>query len=219
MNDISKRFLWVSVFAVAMALLEAVTVVYLRGLIQVTPDHVALGPYVCMEAWREVATLAMLVAVGCLAGRGRVERWAYGLFAFGLWDICYYAWLKVLIDWPDTLLDWDVLFLIPLRWWGPVIAPVLIAALVCVTAVLVIVRQARGEQPAITPTRVGVALLGGLLAVYIFVSDSLAALLAGRSDWRTLRPEFFKWPLFLIALALMALPSLMAAWPKLRTDR
>ncbi len=82
--------------------------------------------------------MVMLVAVGWLAGRGRAERWAYGLFAFGMWDIGYYIWLKVLVNWPATLLDWDVLFLIPLRWWGPVLAPVLIAALICVTTMLAV---------------------------------------------------------------------------------
>ncbi len=119
----------------------------------------------------------------------------------------------MLIDWPATLLDWDVLFLIPLRWWGPVLAPVLIAALICVTAVLTVMRLARGERPKITPARVGAVLLGGLLALYTFTSTSLGGLLAGRSDWDTLRPEPFKWPLFLIALALMAVPSLVAVWP------
>ncbi len=213
MSDVTKRFFWVTAYAAAMALLEAVTVVYIRGLLQITDDHVALGPYVRMEIWREAATLVMLIAVGWLAGRERIERWAYGLFAFGLWDICYYVWLKALIDWPATLLDWDVLFLIPLRWWGPVLAPVLIAALVCLTAVLAVMRLARGERPEITPARVGAVVLGGLLTLYVFMSDSLHALLAGRPDWDTLRPEPFKWLLFLIALALMAVPSLMAVWP------
>jgi hypothetical protein len=196
-----------------MAFLEAAVVVYIRGLIQVTSDRVSLGPYVTMEVWREAATLVMLVAVGWLAGRRRTDRLAYGLFAFGLWDICYYAWLRVLIGWPATLLDWDILFLIPLRWWGPVLSPVLIAALICVTAVLALVRLTRGERLGITSGRVGVALLGALLALYVFMSDALHALLGGQSDWATLLPGPFKWPLFLVALALMALPTLLAAWP------
>lgn len=213
MSDITRRFLWVSAYAIAMAFLEAVVVVYLRGLLQITNDHVVLGPYVTIETGREAATLVMLVSVGWLAGRRKIERWAYGLFAFGVWDICYYVWLKVLVDWPATLLDWDVLFLIPLRWWGPVLSPMLIAALICVASVLATARLARGERLGITPARVAAASLGGLLALYVFMSDALGALLAGRTDWDTLRPEPFNWPLFLMALALMALPSLMATWP------
>lgn len=213
MRDAYKRFLWVSAYAIAMAFLEAVVVAYIRRLLYITENQVSLGPYVRMEICREAATVVMLVAVGWLAGRARLDRWAYGLFAFGLWDIGYYVWLKVLLGWPETLLSWDVLFLIPLRWWGPVLSPALIAALICVTAVLAVTRTERGERPAVTPARVGTVALGGLLALYVFMSDSLHALLGGRLDWDTLRPGPFKWPLFLIALALMALPSLAAVWP------
>ena len=211
--NIGKRFAWVSAYAVAMAFLEAVVVVYIRGLLRITNDHVALGPYVTMEMWREAATIVMLASVGWLAGRRRADRLAYGLFAFGLWDIWYYVWLKVLTGWPETLLSWDVLFLIPLRWWGPVLSPVLIAALICVSAVLVVARMERGQRLEITPVNAGSLAAGGLLALYVFMSDSLHALLQGWTDWDTLRPEPFKWPLFLVALALMALPGLTAAWP------
>jgi hypothetical protein len=158
----------------------------------------------------------MLVTVGWLAGQHGPERLAYGVFAFGLWDIGYYFWLKVLIDWPATLLDWDILFMIPLRWWGPVLSPILIAALLCITAALAIMKLRRGEQLGITPRRAGAALLGGGLALYVFMSDALHALLNGRSDWHTLRPSPFKWPLFLLALALMGLPTLLMTWPGYR---
>jgi hypothetical protein len=166
-----------------------------------------------MEIWREVATMVMLVAVGWMAGHTGRHRLAYGLFAFGLWDIWYYVWQKVLIDWLKTLLDWDLLFLIPVPWWGPVLSPVLVAALVCVSAVLAVVRMERGKPLGFTPARVGGILLGGLLAMYVFVSDALHALLQRQRDWYTLRPEAFNWRLFLVAVVLMALPSLMATWP------
>jgi hypothetical protein len=213
MKHLTKQFFWVSIYAIAMALLEAVVVAYLRALLQITDQHVALGSYIPLEIGREVATIVMLVAVGWLAGRTGLERWAYGLFAFGLWDIWYYIWLKVLIDWPETLLDWDILFLIPLRWWGPVLSPVLIASLICIVAVLAVIRMERGERLEITPKKASVVALGSLLALYIFISDSLHALLAGQPDWDTLRPEPFKWPLFVVALVLMAVPSLLATWP------
>ncbi|MBE7556371.1 MAG: hypothetical protein HS126_35410 [Anaerolineales bacterium] len=214
MSDIGKRFLWVSIYAVAMALLEAVVVAYLRALLQITDQHVALGSYIPLEVGREVATIVMLVAVGWLAGRKGTDRLTYGLFAFGLWDIWYYIWLKVLIAWPETLLDWDILFLIPLRWWGPVLSPVLIAGLICLTTVLATVQLERGGHPRFTAARLGVMTLGALLALYVFMSDSLHALLQGRPDWATLRPAPFQWPLFLIALILMAIPSLRATWPR-----
>lgn len=219
MSGTGKRFVWVSIYAIAMALLEAVVVVYIRGLLQITRDHVTLGPYVTMETWREAATLVMLAAVGWLAGRKSVDRLAYGLFAFGLWDIWYYIWLKVLTGWPATVWDWDVLFLIPVRWWGPVLAPMLIAALICIVTVMAVRRLDRGEALGFTPARWGLAAFGGLLALYVFVSDSLHALLRGQVDWDTLRPEPFQWPLFLVALALMAWPSLIAVWSSGRPQK
>jgi hypothetical protein len=216
--NVGKRFVWVSAYAIAMALMEAIAVVYIRGLLRITNDHVALGPYVTMEMCREAATLVMLVAVGWLAGRRGFDRLAYGMFAFGLWDIWYYVWLKVLTGWPETLLSWDVLFLIPLRWWGPVLSPILMAALICTSAVLMVIRIERGQRLELDPVRIGSLVAGGLLALYVFMSDSLYALLQGRSDWDTLRPEPFKWPLFLVALALMGLPGLTAIRPGHRSE-
>ena len=56
---------------------------------------------------------------------GRVGAFA---LAMGVWDIFYYVFLWVFTGWPASIVDPDVLFLIPLPWWGPVISPTLIAA-------------------------------------------------------------------------------------------
>ena len=215
-HSITRRFLGVSAYAIAMAYLEAAVVVYLRallGLTDITDVDVSLGPYGLMEIGREAATAVMLAAVGWMAGRHGRERWAYGLFAFGLWDIFYYVFLKLLIDWPASLLGWDLLFLIPLPWWGPVLAPALIAVLICVAAVLAVVRMGRRQRLGITPARLAAVFAGALLALYVFMLDAVHALLAGPVDWDTRRPTPFKWPLFLVALALMAVPTLVAVWP------
>jgi len=88
------------------------------------PDMVRL---VDTEVAREAATLLMLGAVAAAVG-GNFRQWfAFFLLAFGAWGISYYAFLKVLIDWPKSLLTWDVLFLIPVPWSGPVLAPALVA--------------------------------------------------------------------------------------------
>ena len=67
----------------------------------------------------------MLLAVGFLAGRTWWQRFAYWLLAFGVGDIFYYAWLRVLLGWPSSLGDRDLLFLLPDEWWAPVWQPVL----------------------------------------------------------------------------------------------
>lgn len=212
MNDLVKRFAWVSVYAIAMAFLEAVVVAYIRELLRLT-GRTDLNSYVIMEAWREAATIVMLVAVGWLAGRSRMDRLAYGLFAFGMWDIWYYVWLKVLVDWPKTLLDWDTLFLIPLPWRGPVLSPVLIAGLICVVSVLTVVRVSRQRTLKITFLQAGVTSFGALLALYIFMAAPINIWIRGGRNWGSTQPEIFNWSVFLIALLLMTVPSLMATWP------
>ena len=87
-------------------------------------DDGALGN---VELWREAATLVMIATLGLLAGRTWRRRAGYAALAFGAWDIFYYVFLRLISGWPRTLLDWDILFLLPLPWWGPVLAPVSIA--------------------------------------------------------------------------------------------
>jgi hypothetical protein len=74
MRDLGQRFFWISAYAIAMALLEAVVVAYLRALLLITDEHVALGSYIPLEIGREVATIVMLVAVGWL-GVGDLTGW------------------------------------------------------------------------------------------------------------------------------------------------
>jgi len=122
----------VVVFAIAMAWVELAVVFYLRTMIdridpyQPNPLPV-IGSLGRAELVREAATLVMLLAVGMLAGRNWRSRLGYAAVAFGVWDICYYVFLRKMCGWPHSLLDWDILFLLPLPWWGPVVAPMSIA--------------------------------------------------------------------------------------------
>lgn len=130
------RLLIIGVFSVAMAYLEAAVVVYLRELYY--PGGFTFPwagiPYrmVIIETLREAATLVMLSAVAFITGRKIGDRLGYGLILFGVWDLFYYVWLKVLLDWPATFFDWDILFLIPMPWLAPVMVPILIAGLMIV---------------------------------------------------------------------------------------
>src|SRR5215471_13766120 len=114
-------------YAVAMAYLESAIVVYLRRLYYPHgfdfPLVIIDIPTLLLELGREAATIVMLATVGIAAGRTKVGKGAYFLLLFGVWDICYYIWLKAFVEWPSSLLTWDVLFLIPVPWVGPVLAP------------------------------------------------------------------------------------------------
>jgi len=195
-------------FAVAMAYLESAVVVYLRALYEIEDllRDIPLAPdqYTPVEIGREMATLAMLALIGWIAGRRRQDRIGYALFAFGLWDIFYYGWLFILTGWPETLLDWDLLFLIPLPWWGPVLSPMLISLIMIVGGGMAVLWAERGRALRFTVAEWGAAGAGMVLALYIFMRDALHALPGGLEAVSRVRPTAFNWPLFLIALAGMA---------------
>jgi len=124
------RLAVVAVFAVAMAVCEAVTVFYLERLLGAGPRVPGFHfpeQHLTIERSREAATLVMLVAVGYLAGHSWRARTASFLFAFGIWDIGYYVALHILTGWPLSLHSRDLLFLIPGEWWGPVWEPLAIS--------------------------------------------------------------------------------------------
>jgi len=212
--ETGRRLTAVGLFAVAMAYLESAVVIYLRALygIEDLLRDIPLAPdqYTLVEIGREMATLAILALIGWIAGRRRQDRIGYALFAFGLWDIFYYGWLFILTGWPETLLDCDMLFLIPLPWWGPVLSPVLISLMLIVGGGLAVLRAERGRTLQFTVAEWGVAGGGLLLALYVFMRDALHALPGGLEAVICARPTAFNWPLFLVALAGMVFPLLRA---------
>ena len=206
-----RRWLVVVLFAIAMAWLESAVVFYLRTMVDrlepYQPRPLPILPGIARaEIVREAATLIMLATLGWLAGSTARSRFGYFVIAFGVWDIFYYLFLKVLTPWPRSVLDWDLLFLIPLPWWGPVLAPCLIAALMVIGGSAL----ALGDDPArpLWPGGWAIALnaAGSLLALYVFMADPIRALPAGAEAVREVLPVWFNWPLFLVALALMAVP-------------
>jgi hypothetical protein len=205
------RWLTVVIFAIAMAWVESAVVYYLRSLIhriephQPTPLPVA-GGFGFAEAVRELATMVMLLTVGILAGRNWKSRLGYSALAFGVWDIFYYPFLKVMCGWPDSLLDWDVLFLLPLPWWGPVLAPVSIALLMILWGTVVSSWQIERARDGSEWKAWGLNLLGVILALYVFMADSIRVANRGLDALRDVLPQWFNWPLFCVAWALMAAP-------------
>jgi len=205
---VRHRLLVVATFAVAMAWVEAAVVFYLRRLVDRIephqPDPLPIaGDLGGTEVIREAATLVMLLAVGWLAGRTWRARLGFILTAFGAWDIFYYVFLRVMTGWPHSLFDWDVLFLIPLPWWGPVLAPVLIALLMIVGGALLAGNDEHAGPP-LWPAGWTIVLsgTGTGLALLVFMTDALRALRHGESIQRLL-PHTFNWPLFLAAWGLM----------------
>ena len=118
-------------YAVAMGYLEAAVVVYLRAIYYPEGFSFPLKPMdagiLGVEIGREAATVVMIFAVAWAAARSGWQALIGFALVFGVWDITYYAGLQILLDWPASLFELDVLFLIPTVWVGPVWAPLLIA--------------------------------------------------------------------------------------------
>ncbi len=205
-----KRWLIVVLFAAAMAWVESAVVVDLRTLVdriepyQTNPLPIANGLGEA-EMVRELATMIMLFAVGWLAGNTQRPRVGYLLIAFGAWDILYYVFLKIIVGWPHSIWDWDILFLLPLPWWGPVIAPVLVAAMMIIAGTLI----TQCDQSLWPSRRAWILnLSGGTLALLVFMSDALRVVNGGIEAIRMTLPAWFNWPVFIIALILIAAPIL-----------
>ena len=216
MND-RIRCAIVFVYALAMAWVEAAVVFYLRTMYhRIDPYQINPVPMndilAQVEVIREAATMVMLLTVGYLAGHSWRSRLGYFAIAFGVWDIFYYVFLKIACGWPHTVMDWDVLFLIPLPWWGPVLAPVLISVLLILWGTLASQFEHTPAPLRIRAAAVAVGLVGVVLALQVFMADSLTAAPHGVKAVRGVLPTRFHWPLFCVALLLMSVPAWQRIW-------
>jgi hypothetical protein len=163
-----------------MGFLEATVVVYLR--LHYYPDGftfpLAVMPpaIAAIEVAREVATIVMLGAVGYLAGSTFLPRFASFCIAFGIWDIFYYVFLKLLLNWPASLLTDDILFLIPSPWIGPVLAPVIVSLCLITAGLIILVYLSRNKPVVFSAVQWVFIALGGLLVLESFLLDTGAAL-------------------------------------------
>lgn len=138
-----------AIFGAAFGFVEAAVVYYLRGLIGfhrdytiahykvllnlgfitfVSPAHSLLlsTRYSDVEVTREAATIVMLACVAFVATRAWRSRLGAFMVCFACWDITYYVYLRIIDQWPASLMTRDVFFLIPVTWIGPVLTPVVI---------------------------------------------------------------------------------------------
>ena len=211
MNELRKpiflKLLTVVIFGIALAYFEAAVVVYLRAifypegfkfplsLFDINASHKHL---LLTEIGREAASMVLIVTAACLFGKNKRQRLAYFLIIFAIWDIFYYVWLKVLLDWPASIMDWDILFLIPAVWASPVLAPVLVSILFLIFAGIILYRD---HKDGLIKTTI-IDWIGFLAGAFIVI---ISFCIAGRY---TNEPDYagnFSWLLFglgcLVAIA------------------
>ncbi|OGU63232.1 MAG: hypothetical protein A2W30_00475 [Ignavibacteria bacterium RBG_16_36_9] len=209
----NRNLIFVGIFAIAMAYLESAVVVYLRAIygiedlikdINLTPDI-----YTFIEIGREAATLVMLSIIGLIAGNTWPKKIGYFFLSFGVWDIFYYFWLYVFILWPKSFFEWDILFLIPFPWWGPVLAPVLISILLISIGYLLI-SEINFKVTLLDCIAFGLSII---VLLYTFVEDSIEVIISGSGELTSVRPTSFNWILFLIAYTAWTTTSIKVFYP------
>ena len=188
------------IFAVTMGIFEGAAVVYLNRL-QALGEFAGLSSpmssvIVVTEVLREAASIVMIVAVAAVAARGFIPRLARTAIIFGIWDIVYYIVLRVLIGFPATLLTWDVLFLIPKPWVGPVAAPILVSIALVTAGWIAILREKSAGRISPHVWHWALAVAGGLVVIGSFLIDTPAAFDG------TNFPARFRWEVFLPGFAL-----------------
>jgi hypothetical protein len=205
-----KRTLTIlTVYAVAMALLESAVVVYMRRLyysdnpLEIFPLQFLDSYDTVLELSREAATVIMILSVALLAERSsRTRSFAAFVFVFGVWDLFYYCWLKVLIGWPRSWLEWDVLFLIPSVWLGPWICPAMISLLFVAWGFWTL---NSADDVCFTRRSLTVFVSGAALGLATFLQPAAAVLMKqGVAELSRYTPIGFWWWLFVPSYLLMA---------------
>jgi hypothetical protein len=201
-------------FSAAFGYVEAAVVVYLRAIY--SPWHARYHPEVPgddlfplltldqlqemgpehvtrlkIELVREFATLLMLGGAAVMVGRNLREWVAVFVACFGVWDIVFYMVLKALLNWPASLFTWDLLFLLPVPWVGPVLAPVVVAISMVGVGLAVLWQEYKGDPVEVGRMRWVVILLGGVLVFVAFVADFANTITGGY-------PRVFHWFLFFV---------------------
>jgi hypothetical protein len=193
----ARRVLLVlAVWSTAFGYIEGAVVVYLRGLFYPAGFRfplVGIQPrYYGVEALREAATMVLLAGVAYLAGRRGLRRFSAFAFCFGAWDIVFYLTLKAALNWPASLLDWDILFLIPVPWTGPVLAPVLVSVALIASGAYLLLRPEESLAP-LRPADWVIEAAAGFAIIGAFVWN-LPAISRGEA------PSKFPWLLFSLGL-------------------
>ncbi len=214
-NRIKTRLTFLIIFGIAMGFLEATVVEYLRQLYY--PEGFAFPltfmalERISLEYLREISTVVMLVSIGIVVGNTFYERLAYFLFCFGIWDIFYYVWLKVLLNWPTSLLTWDILFLIPVVWVGPILAPVICSITMILIAGCILFFHQKSYSIKINLFEWILLFIGAFIIFSTFIWDYTNIIVRGgfisRLMTLTTDPDFqreissyiptsYKWPFF-----------------------
>ena len=198
-----KNLFWIFLFSVAFGFIEATVVIYLRQIYYPEgfsfPIKIISDKTIFTEYLRELATLILIFSASYVAGKTKMEKFGYFMYIFGIWDIFFYIFLKIFINWPSSILEYDLLFLIPVAWVGPVLAPVIISVLLITAGVLIIYFENNNYKIYTTKLLWFMEILGGFI---VFISFILSA----GDVIKQVYPAHFYWWIFLTGVFIALFP-------------
>lgn len=204
--NIRSSVFWLTVFAVAFGIVEGSVVVYLRKIYY--PNEMALFPLISFEPSihltelvREGATIFMLFAVPAAIFQKSILRFAGFIWGFAVWDIVYYVLLKLSIDWPLNFLEWDVLFLIPVIWASPMVAPIICSVTMMFLAGIIFFYSSKNYSVKLSRLQLWLLIAGSLLILVSFMQEYTALVFSTPSEKlqqavEQFVPQNFNWLLF-----------------------
>jgi hypothetical protein len=229
------RTLWIiTLLFIALGYIESAVVVYMREILYPGGFQFPIAPIemnlAITEIIREFATLVILVFIGMLTGRTFSEKFAWFLYSFAIWDIFYYVFLKLLIGWPESLMTWDILFMIPTTWVGPVITPVLVSFTMILLAMILVYYNRKFEIVKINRIELALLIIGSIILVLSWTRDYSGFILEHftfREIWTVpgeklyevasqYIPRKFYWGLFWIGEAIILTTIGLLSWRHLK---
>ena len=178
--SVKMQLFWLMVWAVAFAYIEASVVVYLREIYYpegfAFPVVIAETRMVITELFRELATLIIMWATASLVYARLQSRMAAFMVIFGIWDIFYYLFLKIVLDWPESLASWDILFLIPMPWVGPVWAPIVVSIGLIYAGISILLQNDEGHFLDFGSKFIVLELIAGIVVILSFLIPGYAVI-------------------------------------------
>ncbi len=205
-----RKLSTVTVYSIAMGYVEAAVVIYLREMLfanaqQLFPLRTLDPKYAIVEIVREGMTIVMLAMVAVLAGKNKFDRSMYFIYAFAIWDIFYYVVLKAAVGWPPSFTTFDVLFLIPVMWVGPVIAPLLIAGLLAFASAALLSLHGRLPDLRMRKLDILIFVIGCAVVLYSFTAGVFHILyISGPKGLENYTPKTYDWLLFSVGYLTMS---------------
>ncbi len=231
-----RTLIIVTLFFIALGYIESAVVIYMREILYPAGFQFPLAPIkidlAVTELIREVATLVILVCIGFITGRTFSVGFAWFLYSFAIWDIFYYVFLKLLIGWPESLMTWDILFLIPTTWVGPVITPVIVSLTMILLAMILVYYNRKFEKNKINRIEWCLLIIGSVILILSWTWDYSAFILEHytfREIWSVpgdelynvasqYIPRKFYWGIFLVGEGVI-MAGILFMWKRLSVRR